>query len=143
MQFGASYTASPYGYGSITKNIYLTANSGCGTTLRTYTFYIVSIGGFGKIAVYPNPTRDALNVTITKETEAGIVNGKETKQNSKFDKTTFSLSPINTKQVLKKWTFNEVKTMNYNLYIKGLATGVYILTIERNGEIATTKVIIL
>jgi len=143
LYFTASFMTSPYGYGTVIKNIYLDAGTNCGTIRRTYTFNVTSIGGFGRVAVSPNPANDNLNVTIIKEAISSNDIDKENQNKlTVTGKTNFSISDINTNQVLKRWTFNESKLMNYNLDIRGLKAGVYVLTTERNGETTTTKVIV-
>ncbi|MBI3719723.1 MAG: hypothetical protein HY252_14165 [Sphingobacteriales bacterium] len=142
LNFTAGFQSSPYGYGSVYKNIYLDAGTNCGTIRRTYSFNVVSIGGFGRVAVSPNPTKDVLNVSITKTDSPSEANSNAVNNTKILGRTNFAIADINTNQVLKRWTFNESKLMNYNLDIRGLKAGVYILTTERNGETATTKVII-
>ena len=143
LNFTAGFQSSIYGYGSVNKTVYLDAGNICGTIRRTYTFNVVSIGGFGRVAVSPNPTKDILNVNITKEiNNSNDVVRKVTNKTILSGKINFKLADINTNQVLKRWTLNESKTINYNLDIRGLKAGVYILTAERNGESSTTKVIV-
>ncbi|MBI1780983.1 MAG: trypsin-like peptidase domain-containing protein [Sphingobacteriales bacterium] len=143
LNFTAGFQSSPFGYGSVYKNIYLDVGNNCGTFRRTYSFNVVSIGGFGRVAVSPNPTKDILNVSISKETtDSETTLSKELNKIISSGKTNFTISDINTSQVLKRWTFNESKLMNYNLDIRGLKAGVYVLTTERNGKTITTKVVV-
>jgi hypothetical protein len=143
LNFTAGFQSSPFGYGSVNKTVYLDAGNICGTIRKTYTFNVVSIGGFGRIAVSPNPTKDVLNVSIIKEVKTQEnANNDEILKAKQNGKTNFAIADINSNQILKRWTFNESKNLIYNLDIRGLKAGVYILTAERNGETTTTKVII-
>lgn len=143
LNFTAGFQSSIYGYGNVVKNIYLDAGNDCGTLRKTYTFNVVSIGGFGRVAINPNPAKEILNVTIKKETNISAnVNNRQSNKTTLSGKTNFVISEINTNQILKRWSFNEAKLMNYNLDIRGFKAGVYILITERNGETLTNKVII-
>jgi len=143
LNFTAYFMSSPYGYGSVIKNIYLNAGTNCGTIHKTYTFNVVSIGGFGRIAITPNPTKNIIKVTIFKEANKPLdINTKKDNEIKVVGKTNFTLFDINTNQVIKKWTFNESVMTTYTLNIKDIKAGIYILASERNGETSTTKVII-
>jgi hypothetical protein len=69
LNFSTGFQSSPYGYGTVNKTVYLDATNICGTIRRSYTFNVTSIGGFGRVAVSPNPAKDVLNVNITKESD--------------------------------------------------------------------------
>jgi lysyl endopeptidase len=143
LNYSSSIQASPYGYSSVTRTIYLDYGTICGTARKAYTFNVVSIGGFGRVAVNPNPAKDVLNVSIIKDDK--ILNEINSKQKTKAlptSQTLFSLTDIFTNQVIKRWIFNEKQLTTYNLNISGLKKGVYVLTTERDGEKSTTKVII-
>ncbi len=143
LNFTAYFMSSPYGYGSVTKNIYLKAGTKCGTIQRTYTFNVVSIGGFGRMAISPNPAKNILKVTLDRDTKKLLdINTKKDNKNRNAGKTNFILLDINTNQVIKKWIFNESTTMSYTLNIRDIKAGLYILAFERNGETSTSKVII-
>ncbi|WP_295234815.1 matrixin family metalloprotease [Sediminibacterium sp.] len=143
LNFSTGFQSSPYGYGTVNKTVYLDAGNICGTIRRSYTFNVTSIGGFGRVAVSPNPAKDVLNINVTKESDNSSEEIKEKSDKTiSAGKTNFTLSDINTNHVLKRWTFNESKLINYNLDIRGLKAGVYVLTTERNGETTTTKVIV-
>ena len=44
--------------------------------------------------------------------------------------------------LVKQWTFNEMKSINYNLNIAGVKTGAYVLKMERNNKTTSTKIIV-
>ncbi|MDP1811442.1 MAG: T9SS type A sorting domain-containing protein [Sediminibacterium sp.] len=145
LQFVANFTAPANGYGSITKNVYLDANDGCGIVRRTYTFQINSLGWSFSIATSPNPTSDKLNVSITKieKSNGKVINEiTDEKQTNKPGKTIFRVYSINTSQLMKQWAYNEADLTNYSLDIKGLKPGMYVLKMERDGQTTTSKILV-
>lgn len=133
LQFVANFTAPATGYTSITKNVYLDANTACGTLRRTYTFNINSLGWSLAVSTSPNPAKDKINVSIAKIDE---------KQTNKPGRTIFMLYDITTNQLLKQWTYNRTDLTNYSLDIKGIKPGMYVLKTERGGQTVNSKILV-
>lgn len=145
LYFSPNFTAPANGYSTITKNVYLDANDGCGTLRRTYTFQINSLGWSFRVATSPNPTSDKLNVSITKieESNGKVINEiTDEKQTNKPGKTIFRVYSINTSQLMKQWAYNEADLMKYSLDIKGFKPGMYVLKMERDGQTTTSKILV-
>ena len=145
LQFSANFTAPANGYSSITKNVYLDANTGCGVLRRTYTFNINSLGWSFRVATSPNPTSDKLNISITKideKTGKKIIERAYEKQKNNVGKTVFSIYSISTNQLMKQWVYSDADLMNYSLDVKELKHGMYVFKMERDGQSVTSKVLV-
>ena len=145
LQFTANFTAPANGYSTITKNVNLVANNGCGIVNRIYTFQINSLGWSFRVVTSPNPTSDKLNVSITKidESNGKVITKKiDEKQTNKNGKTIFGVYNVNTNQLVRQWIYNESDLMNYSLDIKGLNIGMYVLKMERDGQTTTSKILV-
>jgi hypothetical protein len=52
------------------------------------------------------------------------------------------LYDFNTGVLIKQWTYQEMQSTNYNLNIVGVKAGAYVLKMERDNKMSTTKIIV-
>jgi hypothetical protein len=145
LNYSTSIQASPYGYSSVTRTIYLDAGNINCSKRNAYTFNVVSLGWSFRMAASPNPTKDNLNISITvvDDKTSEVLNGKNYQKSSlKSTATVFTLHEINTNRLVKQWKFEETDNMNYNIKFNGLKKGIYILKMERDGQTTTSKILI-
>lgn len=142
--FSMGWYASPYGYGQVIKYVYIDVTSPCGITRYVFTVTIQSIGGFGIVAVSPNPATESINLTFTEQSTSKILEQNLTPLRSlkSKGKTIISLFEFNTNMLVRQWTRNEISNKNYNFNIAGLRKGLYILQVDRDNEAAVIKIIV-
>jgi Secretion system C-terminal sorting domain len=100
-----------------------------------------------RIAASPNPASGNINLSILPADEKHNSNPDMTgvvplRIKASKGQTIISLLDANTNKVARQWKNAETKTMNYKLNINGLAKGVYILQVDRDGESKLTKIIV-
>ena len=99
--------------------------------------------------VSPNPVEGNINLKIDKVSDTSrkelirLEKGIEEYKIPNFEKQTkMFLFDINSNQLIKTWTFNEINNNQYNLEISGIKSGWYILKLERESTNNTTKIFI-
>ena len=116
----------------------------CGPVNATRVFYQSSYSSFS-ITASPNPATNNINVTIIKGLDTTLNNlntlASVAKSNNKGT-TKMYLYEFNTNLLIRQWTYQEIKAMNYNLNIAGIKSGYYILKMERDNKTATTKILV-
>lgn len=139
-------TAPSTGYTTVTKYVYLDGLTGCGTTRLTTTIAITSMGWSYAMIATPNPVSTNINVSVTKVndtvTTVSTVQPTALQSSVTTNTTKMSLYNFNTNALVKQWTYNESTSLNYNLNIAGVPKGYYVLKMERDNKITTTKILV-
>lgn len=122
-------------------SVYLTGNGSCGQVNATRSF--IQSSSYSLVAS-PNPATNNINVAITEvqDTASSTANSKVSITSNTRGITKMFLYDFNTGVLVKQWTFKEMESINYNLNIVGVKTGVYVLKMERNNKITSTKIIV-
>lgn len=144
--FNLYMTAPNSGYYSRNSaTVKLTANSACGVVNKTYILQAILSYSAYKIVASPNPATNNINVSIKEVADtSGVTKTNEQSLNSSntTNITKMYLYDFNTGVLLKQWSFKESKSNNYNLNVASVSPGAYVLKMERNNKIATTKIIV-
>lgn len=122
-------------------SVNITGTNSCGRqTTATRTF--IQSGGYSIVAS-PNPATSNVNVSITEVEDTSATASSKTQVTSNTNGITkMYLYDFYTGGIVKQWTFNEVKSNNYNLNIVGVKSGVYVLKMERDNKATSTKIIV-
>ncbi len=124
-----------------TISVNITGTNACGRPVTATRTFIQSSGFL--IAVSPNPATSNLNVSITQvEDTSRTVSSKPLTTSNTSGVTKMYLYNFYTGVLVKQWTFNEIKSINYNLNIGGVKPGVYALKMERDNKSTSTKIIV-
>jgi hypothetical protein len=145
-------TGSGTGFYSYGSNFYFTLASGQSLTLNfngtglcgdpvsaTRTF--IQSGGYAIIAS-PNPATSNINVSIKEVSDTTISKAKSSTTTNTSGITKMYLYDFNTGVLIKQWTYQEMQSTNYNLNIVGVKAGAYVLKMERDNKMSTTKIIV-
>ncbi|HZK70794.1 MAG TPA: T9SS type A sorting domain-containing protein [Clostridia bacterium] len=134
--------------GSYTRNtatVRLLANSGCGSIDKRYILEAIVSGYSFSMTASPNPAKGNINLTITKtfDTSSSLAKNQSlAKAKVSTNKTILSLYDVNSNILIKQWSYNETDATNYNLNIIGVKTGWYVLKMDRDNSVKTTKIFI-
>ena len=135
--------------GSYTRNIAnvrLQANSSCGIVDKLYVFQAVVTSSSYRLKASPNPVKGNIKLSIEKVQEENMAATRQfelPKSNLAISKkTVFQLFDINTNSLIKEWSFGEVAFTKYNLSVSGVKSGWYILKMDRESKLTTTKIFI-
>jgi hypothetical protein len=122
-------------------NLYFTGTGTCGAVNATRTFQ--QSGGYA-IITSPNPSSGSIVVTISDVPDTSTIGSSQNSvpQNNASQITKFSLYEINSGFLIKQWIYQEADNKRYNFNLNGIQSGVYVLKMERNNKIASTKLII-
>lgn len=124
--------AGPGAYTTRTTTFTLTAQTSCGTINQNFNFTIVTQGWGYRIVASPNPAKNILYVI---EKIDGI---------NKFGfsrSVKFELVELNTGRKVKEWTFTG-KQNQFNLDIRGIKSGQYILVAKRGKDKDSKQIMI-
>jgi hypothetical protein len=160
--WSVSGTYSTYYSGSNYLNLYMVAPSTsysannatdtiggsgpCGTISKSFNFQVVANGSSFMMVASPNPTKNNINVTVeetgTESKEETIASMRRKSASGPENTTKMELYDFNTSTLVKKWVFNEKNHKQYSLNILGVAPGIYLLKMTRDGKTMNTKVIV-
>jgi hypothetical protein len=112
----------------------------CGDPVSATRTFIQS-GGYAIIAS-PNPATSNINVSIKEVSDTTISKAKSSTTTNTSGITKMYLYDFNTGVLIKQWTYQEMQSTNYNLNIVGVKAGAYVLKMERDNKMSTTKIIV-
>ena len=99
-----------------------------------------------RIAVSPNPAKGNINLSLNpitgKETASSQTQSAPLRILKSKGKTIISLYDMYTRTMVKQWIYNESKTQNYTLPVRGLSKGVYVMQVDREDQTKVTEIII-
>ena len=111
--------------------VVVTNSSGCEGTDTVFIDFKLSINGgltVSTISMYPNPTSDVINISVSNFTALGEVNVK--------------ILDITGKVVMSERLQGNSNTLNETYDVSKLATGTYFVQFESNGEVVTRQFVI-
>lgn len=124
--------AGPGAYTTRTTTFTLTAQTSCGTINQGFNFSIVTQGWGYRIVASPNPAKNMLHVI---EKRNGL------KQPIIDKNVTMELIEISTGRKIKQWMFSG-KQKEFNLDIRGIKSGQYILIVRRGKDQDSKQIMI-
>jgi len=124
----------------------LTYTNLCGVVTTDGVTVYSTCSGF-RMIVSPNPAQNKINLSLNPVDNNNTISNASTssaplKTVESKGKTIVSLFEVNTKRLVKQWTYNEFQSLNYNLNITGFKKGVYVLQVDRDNQTNVTKIII-
>lgn len=123
-------------------SVLITGTNTCGRQVTATRTFIQSSSY--SIIASPNPAKNNIYVNITEvgDTTASTANSKALITSNTSGITKMYLYDFYTGVLVHQWTFEEIKSNIYNLNIVGVKTGVYVLKMERNNKMTSTKIIV-
>jgi uncharacterized protein YggU (UPF0235/DUF167 family) len=133
-------------YSRNTATARLLANSACGSIDQRYTLEAIVNGYSFRMTASPNPAKGNINVKLDKTVDTSYnTSAKQqslAKGSTAGSKTILSLYEMNSNTLVKQWSYNETDASNYNLNIVGVKTGWYVLRMDRDNSVTTTKIFV-
>ncbi len=127
--------AGPGAYTQRITTFTINAQSSCGLVSQPINFGVITQGwGNYRVSIFPNPTKNKIQLVIDEESE-------EVKLLSRSEKINIELINSLTSQKVGQWIFNNSQK-EISLNINGLRKGLYLL-IVRKGKYQETKQIII
>jgi hypothetical protein len=117
------------------------SGNGCSSTVLANRIF--TVGGYYAIAATPNPANANINVKISQIADANEKATNSLKISNTTGVTKFYLYNFNTGALVKQWSYPEIKILNYRLNLDGVKNGYYLLQMERDNKIATTKILVI
>lgn len=128
----------------------VSAQTACGAYTGTYTWPVIVQGWFYKLLASPNPAKGNIHIQIEKVPDTSnrqicvLDKGSKNSETSiaASNTTKMLLYDVNSKILIRQWNYSEKDASVYNLNIAGIKRGWYVLKMERDGKITTTKILI-